>query len=446
MQKILMIAYYFPPVAGGGVQRTSKFVKYLPEFKWKPHVLTVKSGYDYYADNSLVNDISKDVFVFRTFSFEPMKLVRKVVKKMAEYRNVKKGNKIIKQGKIKKYPWLLFIKESIFIPDGEIGWLPFAILKGWRIIKKYNIDLIYSTSCPYTDHLVAYFLKKLTRKPWIADFRDPWSLHLKAPQFTWRKFMDRNLEKLVLRNTNKTISVTKNIVDDFKRIYPAGNYGVIPNGYDEADFSNTRSQNYRIGKFNITYTGIFYKERSPKDFLLAVAELLKEKPELKNDIVIRFVGQLDNPGDADNYNILKSLKLGPVVELIPYVSHKESIRYLSSANVLLLIVDQVKNNEGIMTGKIFEYLRSGKTILALIPPDGVAARVIRETNSGMVIEPASIDQIKTGLWDLYQHHKNATLEGLFKRKEIAKYSRRNLTKMLVKECDDLLHQFRQGGN
>jgi len=439
MKKLLMIAYYYPPVAGGGVQRTSKFVKYLPEFGWAPHVLTVKSGYDYYADASLENDVRQDVLIFRSHSFEPMKWVRQIVKKMTERRSVQKGNRVLHQGKVKKYRWLLLLKESIFIPDGEIGWLPFAVWRGWRIIRNCHIDLIYSTSSPYTDHLVACCLKKLTGKRWVADFRDPWSLHFKAPQFRWRKFMDRTLEKWVLRNADKVITVTDTIRDEFQRIHPGGDYSVITNGYDEDDFSAANGHRQAAPKFNITYTGILYKERSPRVFLQALAELLGEHPELKNELLIRFIGQLDNPGEADNFTFLATLKLDSVIELIAYVSHAASIDYALVADVLLLIVDQTRQSRGIMTGKLFEYLRSGKPILALAPTDGEAAALIRETQSGIVVRQDSVEEVKRQLWMLYQRYKDGTLSHLFERQHIERFSRRRLTEMLALECERCLN-------
>jgi len=440
MKKVLIIAYYYPPIAGGGVQRTAKFVKYLPECGWQPYVLTVKQGYDYYTDPTLTKDVSERALVFRTNSVEPMQFIRKLLKNQTEQQLHSGQQKRMSGGKIKKHPWLLLIKESIFIPDGEIGWLPFGVLKGLKIIKDQQIDLIYSTSCPYTDHLIAYWLKKRTDKPWLADFRDPWSLHMKAPQFAWRKFWDQTLEKRVLSAADRTITVTPQIAEDFRQIYPQGNYGVITNGYDDDDFQNIESSPYRLPKFTVTYTGILFKEQSPKYFLEAVAKLLSERPELKNDLRIRFIGQLDNPGETTNYNYLKQFNLGAIVEFIPYISHQKIINYLGATDVALLIVDQVKNSEGIMTGKIFEYLRSGAAILALVPPNGAAAEVVRETNSGLVVKGTSITGIKSAILELYLSYKNGSLSRQFKRQGIAKYNRRQLTQTLANEFEQLIQK------
>lgn len=435
-----MVAYYYPPVSGGGVQRTLKFAKYLPQFGWKPYILTVRSGYDYYFDESLEKDIVKAITVHRTRSIEPMKWIRKWVKRLTDYRTVKKENIVLKQGQVKRHPWLLKLKDSVFIPDGEIGWLPFAVLRGWRVMRRENIDLIYSTSSPYTDHIIALLLNKWTRKPWIADFRDPWSLNMLAPQFGWRRFVDRTLEKIVLRNTNKTIAVTEPIANGFRRIYPLGSYRTIPNGYDEEDFISLDSKKYAVDKFNITYTGILSKENSPNRFLTALSELLDDKPYLREDFLVRFVGQFDKPGEVNNYHFLMSLGLSDVVELISHVPHSESIHYCSSADVLLLIVSDGPGRDGIMTGKVFEYLRCGKPIFAVVPPEGVAAKLIRGTQLGVVAHPQSITEIKDTLSVLYKKYKSRALKKLQGRGDIDRYSRYHLTRMLAQECNELVQQ------
>src|SRR4030042_1680779 len=125
VKKILMIAYYYPPVSGGGVQRTSKFAKYLPRFGFTPVVVTVKAPYDYYQDTTLTGDIVPGVKVIRTASLEPMKWIRKWLKWPSDKRTKRSGNRIVEQGTVKKAEWLLKLKESIFVPDAEIGWVPF---------------------------------------------------------------------------------------------------------------------------------------------------------------------------------------------------------------------------------------------------------------------------------------------------------------------------------
>ena len=339
---------------------------------------------------------------------------------------------------LKKHPLLLTLKESIFIPDGEIGWRPFAGLKGLRIIRKEKIDLIYSTSCPYTDHLIGYFLKKWTGRPWVADFRDPWSLSIKAPQFSWRRFCDSRLEKRMLAHADRIVTVTEPIEKDFRNIYPNGHYYTITNGFDEDDFNHVDSTVLKEDRFTITYTGILFRENSPNTFLKALADLIMEKPDLREKILVRFVGQIDNPGEQDNLRYLQSLPLDKEVRLMPYVSHPKAIEYMVSSDLVLLIVNDGPHRDGIITSKSFEYIRCGAPVLAVVPPDGAAGRLIRDTNSGMVIHPDDVDGIKNAIAHLFRLHQRRALKRAFKRKSLSSYSRMELTRSLSGLFDKLI--------
>ncbi len=172
VKKVLIVTYYFPPSGGPGVQRVLKFVKYLPEFGWQPVILTVQDG-DYPArDESLLAEIPRHAIVYRTKIFEPYRLYRKLTGKPAD-APVDVEN--IPQGGRKKSPAELFaeiVRSTFFIPDARIGWYPYAIPAGLRIIKEHSIKAIYSSSPPYTTSVIARKLHRETRVPWVAGFRD----------------------------------------------------------------------------------------------------------------------------------------------------------------------------------------------------------------------------------------------------------------------------------
>lgn len=438
MKTMLMIAYYFPPIAGGGVQRTLKFAKYLSCFDWKPIILTAKEGYDSYYDETLKNDISDETIIYRTATFDPVNWIRKKLKKTVDLRTVRAKDVVVEQGKVLRPSWLLKMKEVVFIPDIQIGWLPFAVFKAWVVIRREKLDIIFSTSSPYTSHLIGFILKKISGKPWIADFRDPWSANIHGPQLSCRRRIDRLLEKLVLKSADRVITTTKPIADDFQKSNPLGHYSVITNGYDQTDFKDLSIANYSEPKFNMTYTGILYRESSPKFFLQGLADLMEEKPELREDIIVRFVGQFDKPGENYNFSYLKSLPLEKQVELVSYVSHEESLRYAISSDVLLLFINDVPGAEVIMTGKIFEYLACKKPVMAMVPFNGVAAELIRDTSAGVVVPPQSVDEIKKTILSLYSKYIDGTLHKSYQSRNISGYSRYNLTRKLVNICDQLI--------
>ncbi|HSP87008.1 MAG TPA: glycosyltransferase, partial [Ignavibacteriaceae bacterium] len=259
IKKVLFISYLFPPVAGGGVQRSSKFVKYLPYFGWMPLVLTVKEPYDFYSDESLLDDIKENCKVYRTISIEPMKWVRKFLKRKWQKKineENKSSTKTIKPG------FLVKLKTYLLVPDNEILWLPFAVWKGWQIIRKEKPLIIYSTSSPYTDHLIALILAKFCKLPWVADFRDLWVDRPNFPKNNWRLQVDRKLERTIIKNADYILTATQQLADRFKELYPEKKYSSITNGYDEDDF-NLNHETPPRNEFRITYTGIFNREQNP---------------------------------------------------------------------------------------------------------------------------------------------------------------------------------------
>ncbi len=430
-KKVLFIAYLFPPVGGGGVQRSSKFVKYLPEFGWQPLVLTVKEPYDFYRDDSLMKDLGDDVKVYRTFSIEPMKWIRILLKNKSK-KKLKSANKLTQPLKKSLKPaFLVKLKTYLLVPDNEILWLPFAVWKGMRIIKRERPLIIYSTASPYTDHLIALILAKLSGLPWVADFRDPWVDRANFPRNRWRLFIDRKLEKRVLKSADHIIATTSLIAERFKDLHPQGKFTVITNGYDEEDFIDMQKLKPPEGEFRITYTGIFNEQRNPKKVFQALRELIDCRDDFNNKIRIRIIGQLDNPGDFENINYFRQIGLDQYSELIEYQPHHQVISEMHQSTVLLLLIGDYLFEEVILPGKIFEYLRAGRPIFAVVPPEGLAADIIRSTNSGLDVSNKSVDDIKEGISKMFDLYMKDKLEKSFEGSGIEQYGRRNLTEKLV---------------
>lgn len=429
-QKVLFVAYYYPPVGGGGVQRSAKFVKYLPQFGWLPCVLTVKNPYDFYEDSALSSDIPNFVPVFRSRSIEPMKWVRKLILK-------KWKNKIshdvteIKPKQSVKHPILVKLKQYILIPDNEILWFPFAIWKGLRIIQKEKPQAIYSTASPFTAHLIALFLARISNLPWNADFRDFWVDRPNFPQLKWRKFIDRKMESWVLKRATHITTVSTFIGERFQKLSPAVTFTTIPNGYDESDFKLMEDEQPNSHIFNITYTGIFNKEQNPRNFFLAVRHLIQQREEIHKKLRLKFIGQLDNPGDFDNFLLLKELGLDDYSDIIPYQPHHLTIQEMKNATILLLLVGEYPLNQAVLTGKLFEYLRARKVILAVVPLDGSAAEIVRQTKSGLIVSNKDIAAISAGISSLFDSFQNGTLEKQFLWENIEHFERRELTKKLA---------------
>lgn len=396
MKKVLIIAYYFPPAGGGGVQRTSKFVKYLPIYGWQPIVLTVNERVykktDRSIDATLLDDIPKDSYIIRTGTVDLANISR----------TIKKTDKA-EASKLSCKSILRRIGALFINPDAQMLWIPIATLKGIFLIKKLGIDILYSTGNPWSDHIIGLMLKIITGLPWVADYRDPWNLNpfTKHPSKT-RKKIHLFLESKVLTIADKVIFTTKRTKRDYEKMFPYNKYEVIQNAFDPDDFVHVRPEVF--SNITILYSGNIQYFKSPRYFIDALSNFVNKNPPAKRDLTILFLGTIDEITTT----VIEKKNLQDMIYLGGYVSHKESIAALLGADILLLMRDI--DGESILPGKIFEYLASGKPILALIPPNGSAADVLRKEGRGEYIaHPRDVKSIENKLMLLYKKSKTGCL-------------------------------------
>lgn len=399
MKKVLVIAYHYPPLGGGGVFRTLKFTKYLPRFGFKPYVLTVKNAMYQAKDPTLLEDIPPEVRIIRTFSLE-----RKLF--------------------LLPFYALRTTPKWIFIPDINIGWLPFAVRRGEQIIKKEGIDVIYATAPIYTSLLIACLLKRRTGKPLVIDFRDPWTqnVFIKYPTKLHKK-IEEKMEKFVLKTADHIIANTEPMRLKLIEKYPfiKEKCTTITNGFDAQDFQRLKRKVYR-DKFTITYVGYLYSATDPEYFLPALKKLLEEKKEIRNLIRVLFVGDAIPKVSMQ----IKKFNLTDVVKLVGFVPHKTGLEYMINSDVLLLTIAPEAHLP--IAGKTYEYLAAKRPILAIVP-DGPSVDLIRSTRSGVVVHPKNITYIKHTLFKLFQEWKKGSLGAI--KSDIAVYERKALTEKLA---------------
>lgn len=433
MKKILIISYYWPPGGGAGVQRILKFVKYLPSNGFKPYVVTVDAEKASYPviDNSLNAEVPAEAEIYRTDTFEPFGLYSKVV-----------GKKSIPTGfSNESEPGLLqkmsrFIRGNFFIPDARRGWINFAFNEACRLIEKEKIDTVITTSPPHSAQLAGLKLKKKYGINWIADLRDPWTDIYYYKEFKHLPFaerLDKKYERLVLENADRIITVSS----DLKRMFrkksekiDENKIVIIPNGYDEEDFNSIKKSDDPQSEFIISYTGTLAESYNPIIFFDALKKVIIENPEI--NIKLRFIG---SPADS-LMNIIREMSMSNNLEVIPAVSHEKSVEYLNESTILLLVIPDVKNDKGILTGKLFEYLASGKTILCIGPEDGEAASVIKECSSGKTFgrnNENGLYEYMKGLIMTWKENGNLNIQSdIYK-----KYSRRSQTAELSRVINEI---------
>jgi glycosyltransferase involved in cell wall biosynthesis len=372
---VLMIAYYFPPMGGAGVQRTQKFVKYLPEYGWRTHVLTVRAS-DSVTDASLVEELP----------------------------SASTTTRVAYLGLPTRLPWRVrnFITRWFLFLDEQIGWLQPAINAGKKIIgQDPAIKVIYSTSAPYTAHLVARQLHRQLNMPWVADFRDPWveNPFIKFPTIVHRQ-INEHLEKSIFFEADRVILNTELCRERYIHKYPSQQTRkmiVLPNGYDQADLPSLSYSPQVDTFFNVVHIGSLYqKTRSSEYFLKALSKAIQEGRIPSEKIQVRFIGIVDKEtkGLIDKYGVRRN------ITLLGYIPHQKTIDELYRSGLLLLIPSYGKGAELFIPAKTYEYLACKKPILCLADPGGCADLVLK-ARAGSVVPPTDIDKITDQLVEMY---------------------------------------------
>ena len=422
-KKVLLITYYWPPSGGAGVQRTLKFVKFLPEFGIESIVLTIDEKVAAYPfiDHSLLKDISPDLKVVKTQDLELLGKFKKLFPKVElPHSGFANHNKQTFKSKIMR-----FVRGNLLIPDARVSWVKSAYREAVRIIESENIDIFYISSPPHSSQLIGLKLKKrFPNKTWIADLRDPWTdiyfykdmLHTlpakKLDAAYERKVLQQADEILVANDGIKKIFLKKNVAPDEK-------IHVIPNGFDEADFGQpTHAQQ---DAFLITHTGTMAESYRPEVFFSVLKKIVEKHG---NNIPIQglFVGQVSEsiPAMAEKYGLSNH------VEFKGYVPHAEIIKFQKNATCLLIAIPNTDNESNILPGKIFEYLAAKKPILGIGTPDGDAGKIIAECEAGRMFNRddemgmfAFLEE-KIAQWKISRNIDIVSAKA-------DKYSRRNLT-------------------
>jgi len=416
MNKVLIITYYWPPSGGAGVQRWLKFSKYLPEFGWEPIILTVDPEYATYPalDRTLGKDLPENFEVHRTRATDWFRIYASDKSKIPSAGFADNKDTSWK-GKIQR-----FIRGNLFIPDPRRGWNKFAFRKACYLIDKGNISTVITTSPPHSTQIIGLRVKnKYPEIRWICDLRDPWTDIYYYDQFyptSIPKKVDKWYEKRVLRKADTLITVGPSLKTTFSLKVKGitDKIEVITNGYDESDFRSISITDPL--RFTITYVGTLSDQYPLGGFLKALSKIKKDD----NDFILRLVGKFSE-------NIMERIKSeipADSVEFIPYTHHEDAITLMINSSMLLLVIPDHFNNKNIVTGKIFEYIASGKPILCLGPENGDAAAILSQNNNGECYSYEDINSIENFIRSVKANPER-------RQPRTDEFSHRNITKKLV---------------
>lgn len=402
----------------GGTQRVAKFVKYLPSYGWQPVVVTVKDVAYYAKDPTLLHDVAASE-IYRTGSLDPQRI-------LAALSPVRSKSKDADSSAGQLWGFLRRLAAWLCIPDSKVLWLPFAALKALRIIRAGGIECIFTTAPPHSVHLAGLFLKKTTGRPWIADFRDGWSGgNFQFEPTPFHKWLNRLLERRVLRHADTVLSVSEGLTEKLRQqneIHPE-KCATITNGYDAEDVDKVPLAYEE--KFTITFCGAVTALTPLTGFFKALSSVFQTHPSLRDEITVKLVGKNLTGKLCEE---IRHYALENVVTCTGYVSHRQALENVLNADLLLYPIAPGVSCD-FVPGKTFEYLVSGKKIMAIGPcVEGV--KILKAITTIELFAHENITEIGNSICNSYSNMKKQRRNDK-KRIMNTQFERKELTRKLV---------------
>ncbi|WP_298503374.1 glycosyltransferase family 4 protein [uncultured Maribacter sp.] len=421
MKKVLIIAYYWPPAGGPGVQRWLKFITYLRDFNVEPILYIPKNPHYPIQDTSLLKEVPEGITIYRQSIFEPYALASMLSSKKT--KRISSGLiRTKKQSVVEKM--FLWIRGNLFIPDARKFWVKPSIKFLEGVLEKENIKTIITTGPPHSVHLIGLGLKKKLDISWVSDFRDPWTsigYHKKLKLTTGSKRKHKQLEREVLNAADKIIVTSATTKEEFGLITKQP-IEVITNGYDTS-ISNAEDLDK---DFTLAHIGSLLTGRDPSGLWQSLSELVEENEQFKIHFKLQLVGVVSD-------DVLKNITkhgLIPNTEIVGYLTHEKAVSFQRKSQILLLIEIDSDETKGIIPGKLFEYMAAGRPILGIGPKNWEVAQLIEETNTGKAFLYSNKEALKGAILKWFNLYLERNLKNT--SESIEKYSRKALTEQLAK--------------
>jgi glycosyltransferase involved in cell wall biosynthesis len=386
MPKVLLFSYHFPPIGGAGTQRPARFARYLPESGWSVHVLTspgTAEGRWTPRDQTLEAEVPPDTPLTRVVGEPPSAGLQ-------EER----------------------LERWLGVPTRWQRWWYTAAVEAGVAIR--DVSAIWTIMPPYESAQPSIELARRLGVPWIADLGDPWALDEMTIYPTgFHQALARRQMRAALKTAAAVVMSTPEAVTRVLKAFPelqGRPVLAISNGFDASDFTGPDPQR-EDGRFRIVHTGYLHTElgfdqrrtaalrrvlgghmpgvnvltRSHYFLVEAVRRLLTRDPTVEDRLEVVFAGVLS---DAD-----RQLAGQLTVSKLPgYLAHTDAVALIRSADLLFLPMQKLPHRmrATIVPGKTYEYLASGRPILAAVP-EGDARDLVTAATTGLVCEPDDVE-------------------------------------------------------
>ncbi|MDP4175400.1 MAG: glycosyltransferase [Bacteroidota bacterium] len=379
MKRVLFITFYWPPSGKATIHWPLKIIGHLPEFQWQPTVLTVNEDTFSAKDESLLSQISPDLEVIKTDYFDPFKYYRKLLGKDPNEPLVA-SETISKTNKSLAHRLSIWIRMNLFVPDARVGWFRQGVKKGSEYLRQNKIDAVVTIGPPHSTHLIGMRLAKKFSIPFIPVLIDPWVDIVYYRDFKRNPLtllIDNYFEKAVMKKASRVVFVTRNTLEDFSNKYPfiKDKSVVLYWGFNEESFSSIKEEQLKKGESKVLlHAGNIFDYQNQVQFW----KTIKEEVNLGKDIRLKFIGTV---GPKIKQTI-EELGLSDRTEYSGFLPYDEVASEMAAASYLLVCASEKRH----VPGKLFEYLRAGRPIIAFGDDNDEVKRILEQANAGMLFK------------------------------------------------------------
>jgi glycosyltransferase involved in cell wall biosynthesis len=446
---VLMITYVFPPAAWVGGHRTMKYCKFLGTHGWKPIVLTARPTGVTFTDNKLLKQVPPEVEVHRTLDFDPAKieawLARNKTKKASAPAAEAAG---AASAAPTRSSWWKGLKRAIKSlakesPDSHLFWVPFAVMRGLYILATRKVDVIYCSSPPHSSHFIAYLLAKISGKPYVLDFRDPWCVadSISPPQgkLPWLLRWETKAKRRIVRSAALVVCVSEGerneLLAESDGVDPE-RFVFITNGFDSADVNQPDdlppANNDRL---TLIHAGTIYPGIADELFT-ALKKIVARNGQL--NLKVDLLGEVA----FDYQGAVEELERSGAVVAHGFVPHAKALQMMQESDVLLILMGGDVYQPSHLPSKGFEYLRIGRPVLA-ITKEGELSEILHRSGLGTIVRPYQVERLIEELDALCELHRSRQLSRRVDREFISKFERSSLARDLARRLDEV-HERRLG--
>jgi glycosyltransferase involved in cell wall biosynthesis len=409
MKRVLFISYCFPPVGGVGVQRVTKFVKYLQEFGWESSVLTAANPSVPLFDESLLKDIPDSTIVRKARTLEPGYRIKQAVSASG------KGSQQVNKPKTWLKSMSRGVANTLLQPDVQILWLPAALKEGLALLNEIQHDAIVATGPPFSSFLLGAKLAQKTGLPLFLDYRDEWSISNayweNKQQGHIANWVQRRMHFYALRAAQMVIATTPSSTQAVLKLAKAAGSRAcgecIYNGFDSSDFPVAAAPHVKpdygngIDRYRLSFIGTLWNLNSIEPLIEAICRLATVSPQIVERLELVCVGRRlpDQEAILDRLNSLpcKAVRL-------PFVTHEAAINLMRLADALLMLNTDLPHTQRIINAKTFEYMAARRPLF-VIAPEGDVWDILLPLPGTVLLRPSEIVQIAEQLALEIERHR-----------------------------------------